>query len=175
MDTTQTPAGSPAPKKIGLGRGRRLLIGGATAFALVAGAAGITSAWAQRHGPDRWSMDQGIPVHRIEYRVDGMLRRVGATAEQRDKVSAIIEAAAKDIDPIRKSMSGTREQIRDLLGAPQIDRAAVEKLRSTRMAAMDQISQRVTKAMEDAADVLTPEQRQKLAQMEANRSEHHRH
>lgn len=168
MNTTQTTT-APAPRNR-----RRWLIAGAAAVALLAGA-GTTHAWAQRHHQGGWSMDQGVPVERIERRVDRMLFEVDATADQKAKVHAIIEAAAKEIDPIRKSMSGTREQIRALLSAPQIDRAAVEAIRSRRIAAMDQISQHVTKAMEDAADVLTPEQRQKLATLDADRETHGAH
>ena len=40
---------------------------------------------------------------------------------------------------------------------------------------MDQISRRVTTAMEDAANVLTPDQRVKLAAIDAEHGQHHRH
>ena len=62
------------------------------------------------------------------------------------------------------------------LGARQLNRAAaIEALRARRIAAMDQISRRVTTAMEDAANVLTPDQRVKLAAIDAEHGQHHRH
>ncbi len=155
-------------------RTRKLLVGAATALVLVAGAAGARHAWAQ-HGHGDWAMDGGGSVEKIEHRVDNMLKRVAATPDQQARIHAIIEAAVKDIDPIRRNMAGTRTQTRTLLTAPLIDRAALETLRGQRIAAMDQISQRVTRAMEDGADVLSPDQRQKLSTIAADREAHHPH
>jgi protein CpxP len=45
-----------------------------------------------------------------------------------------------------------------------IDRAALEQLRAEQMGRMDLMSRRMLSAMEDAADVLTPEQRAKFAE-----------
>jgi Spy/CpxP family protein refolding chaperone len=45
-----------------------------------------------------------------------------------------------------------------------IDRAALEQLRAQQMQRMDFISKRILAAVEDAADVLTPEQRLKFAE-----------
>ena len=118
--------------------------------------------------------EYGVPVERIERHADHMLKQVSATPEQQAKIHAIIEAAAKDIDPIRKTMTGTRAAMRTLLTAPQIDRTAIETLRAQRIAGMDQVSQRMTKALADAADVLTPDQRQKLATIEAKHDADHR-
>ena len=166
MTTNQTLPGK---------RTRKLLLGAATAFALLAGGAGITQAVAQHAHGAGWSMDGSIPVQKIEGRVDHMLKRVNATPDQTARIHAIIEAAATDINPIRKSLSGTRDQMRTLMAAPQIDRAGIETIRSQRATAMDQISQRTTRAMEDAADVLTPAQRQQIATFMADRQAHHKH
>jgi Spy/CpxP family protein refolding chaperone len=50
-----------------------------------------------------------------------------------------------------------------LLTAPAIDRAALEELRVQQMQQMDLISKRILVAVADAAEVLTPAQRAKLA------------
>lgn len=141
------------------GRRRRLLIAAVAATAVLAGAFGVAHAWEAHH---RWSMRDGIPVQLVEHRVDHVLDKVDATPDQKSRVNAIIEAAAHDIDPLRLQMAGTRDQAVALLEASQIDRAAIEQLRVQRVATMDKITQRLSAAIEDAADVLTPEQRAKL-------------
>lgn len=144
-------------------RFRRLLLGGVAAVVLLAGAVGAAKAVEQHRGA--WGMDGPIPVQMIEHRADNMLGKVSATPDQMAKIHSIIEAAAKDLDPLRASMKGTHEQMTALLTAPAIDRAAIEKLRASRAAAMEQISQRMAVAAEDAAEVLTPDQRAKLKPM----------
>ena len=51
-----------------------------------------------------------------------------------------------------------------LLSAPTIDKAAVEKLRAERIAAIDEASKKAVAAVVEAAEVLTPEQRTKLVE-----------
>jgi Spy/CpxP family protein refolding chaperone len=151
-------------------KGRTLLLAGLSALTLLGSAVSATRAYARPSDGHGWSTE------RMEHRTDRMLRRVNATAEQQTKIHAIIEAASKDITPIRDSLRGTHEKLRALLAAPQIDTAAIEALRGQRSAAMDQISRRMTSALEDAANVLTPDQRQKLAVIDTDRGmHHHRH
>jgi periplasmic protein CpxP/Spy len=168
MSDTQTMAPDPNPQqpqrvptRCAVGRTRRVLFAGTAALVLLAGAAATAHAWAGRH-EGMWGEGGPIRVERVERRVDHMLQKVDATSEQTAKVNAIIEAAAKDIDPMRNEIADTRKQALSLLAAPQIDRGAIEKLRSERMAVMDKLTQRISTALADAADVLSPEQRQKL-------------
>lgn len=140
---------------------RRLILGGVAVAALLAGGAGVAKA-VEKHHHGMWSMDNGVPVEMIEHRADHMLGKVAATPDQTAKVHAIIEAAAKDLNPELAAMKGTHKQLADLLTAPQIDRAAIDKLRADRTAEMEKVSARVSLALEDAADVLTPDQRAKL-------------
>jgi Spy/CpxP family protein refolding chaperone len=61
-----------------------------------------------------------------------------------------------------------------LLAAPTIDRAALEQARVARMQVEDARSRRIVQAMADAAEVLTPEQRTKVAERFAKRMDHWR-
>ena len=149
---------------------RRLIIGGAAALVLLAGGAAGARAWSGHHVG--WIGSQAIPVDLVEDRLDHMLKSVDATPEQQTKLHAIVEAAIKDLDPIRQQLAGTRKEMAALLGAPQVDRAAVEKLRGERVTELDQASKRVTEALLDAADVLTPDQRKTLAD-KAEQWRHH--
>ena len=151
------------------GKGRKLLLAGLSAVALLGAAtAGATQAYARPHG-DGWSTEH------MEHRADRMLKKVDATPDQLTKVHAIVVSAAKDVQPMRASLQGMHEKVRALLAAPKIDTAAIEALRAQRSAAMDQISRRMTTAMEDAANVLTPDQRVKLAAIDTERAEHRHH
>jgi Spy/CpxP family protein refolding chaperone len=87
---------------------------------------------------------------------------VDATADQQEKLRGIVKNAVKDMLPLREKMVGARQQARNLLLGQTVDRAAIEKLRSEQIANADALSKRLTQALADAADVLTPEQRQKL-------------
>jgi Spy/CpxP family protein refolding chaperone len=167
---------SPAPASQSQRRviRRRLVISGAAALVLVAGGAAGARAWTLHHFRPHvaWSSTQAIPVDLVEERIDHILKSVDATPDQQAKLHAIIEAALKDLDPLRQELAGTRKEMATLLGQPQIDRAAVEQLRSQRLAEMDQASKRMTQALLDAADVLTPDQRKTLADKAAEWTQH---
>jgi Spy/CpxP family protein refolding chaperone len=105
----------------------------------------------------------------IEARLGRMIRHLAveldATAEQQQKLQAIVTAAAKDVLPVREKMWAARRQTRELLTQTTVDRAALEKLRAEQIATADATSKRVLQAVADAAEVLTPDQRKKLAEM----------
>jgi Spy/CpxP family protein refolding chaperone len=110
---------------------------------------------------------------RIEKMVKHLAVEVDATPEQQEKLTAIAKSAAKDLAPMRGQAMETRKQAMELLSAPNIDRAAIEKLRVSKLQHADAASKRITQAFADAAEVLTPEQRKKLAE-HAGRMRGHR-
>lgn len=94
--------------------------------------------------------------------VNWTLEDVDATADQKAKVNDILQAALKDLLPAHQQIHDGHAQMIQLMSQPNIDRTAVEQLRATQMALLDTASKRLTQAIEDAGEVLTPEQRQKL-------------
>ena len=100
----------------------------------------------------------------IERMVKHMAVEIDATPEQTAKLADIARAAAKDLRPLREKARDSRRQGMDLLAAPTIDRAAIERLRAEHIQAADAASKRLTQALADTAEVLTPAQRQKLAE-----------
>ena len=99
-----------------------------------------------------------------ERRMERMLDEIDATPEQAEKLKTIFASVRKDMRPMFEDMRDTREDIADLLAAPTVDRAAAEKLRAERVAAIDETSRKLTAAILDAAEVLTPEQRKQLVE-----------
>ena len=130
---------------------------------------GFGPGFAQGFGPGGWGggpFGGSFDPARVEDRADRMIRHLGveidATAEQQDKLRTIVKGALKDLLPMRDKMLATRQQARDLLVAPTVDRAAIETLRADRIAAADTASKRLAQALGDAATVLTADQRKKL-------------
>lgn len=119
-------------------------------------------------GPGGHRGEGATSPERMNARIDRMAERlvksVDGTPEQQEKVGTIAKAAAVDLSKLRTESRDLRRQGLELLKAPVIDRAAMEALRSQQMAVADSLSKRMSAALADTAEVLTPEQRAKLAE-----------
>jgi len=102
-------------------------------------------------------------LQRVERMIGFATRRLDATEDQKKRLTDIATAAARDLLPMRARMREARREARQLLAAPTVDRDALEALRASQMANADAASRRLAQAIADAAEVLTPEQRAKLA------------
>jgi periplasmic protein CpxP/Spy len=102
----------------------------------------------------------------IEDRADRMVRHlaieVDATAEQQERLRAVVKSAVRDLLPMREKAQQARQRGRELLTQTTIDRAAIEAFRAEQIAQVDAISKRVAQAVTDAASILTVEQRRKI-------------
>jgi len=65
--------------------------------------------------------------------------------------------------PMRDKAQAARMRVRDLLTQQNVDRAEIERFRTEQVALADAFSKRVAQALGEAAEILTPEQRRKLA------------
>lgn len=169
---------SPSDPKPPASRGRATLAVGGALAVLIVGAAGIAAAYGDDFGfgPGRHF---GMRAHLsgpgfMGHGIDGALDDIDATDEQSDRLWKILDDARAEIRPMMRDFRDTREDLVKLLGAPIVDKAAIEKLRSERLAEIDQVSQKMTAALAEAAQVLTPEQRAKLVERFDERRSHHR-
>lgn len=149
------------------------------AVAAIAGTIGLQAHAQGGHGfRGGWFAGSSDPA-KVDERVDRMLKHlsveINATPEQQQKLAPIVKQAITDLQPLREQMRNTRKQATDLMSAPQIDRAAIEALRAQKMQTADAISRRMSQAMADAAEVLTPEQRKQLAERMQQRHGKGRH
>lgn len=151
-------------------RSKRRLFAGLAATAATLAAVGW-HARAQAHGGmhrgmrGAWGeMDPETRGRRIDAMTAWMLADVDATPEQRDRIAAIMKGAANDLAPLRQQHRQARRQSIELMAQPTIDRARLEQLRVQQMQLGDTTSRRMLQAMIDAAEVLNPEQRVRLAQ-----------
>ena len=104
--------------------------------------------------------------------LDKMLSGVDATPEQKSKIHAILGQAMASMGGAHERMHARMTELHAILTAPTIDRGALERLRATTMADLDAHSRTLVAAMADAAEVLRPEQRAKLATMMHDRTPH---
>jgi Spy/CpxP family protein refolding chaperone len=119
-----------------------------------------------RFGGHRFGFNRGggsLTPGRIERMVDRLGWAVDASSEQKEKIKTIVQRVADDLRSSRDQHRDLRRQIRDVLAAPTIDRGKLEALRTENMRLADQASQRITTALAEAAEVLTPDQRADLA------------
>lgn len=151
---------------------RRWFAGAALAAAFLAGgftlpivAASAQDA-AQSAGMSMMNGHGGIHAMGMAH-VSKMLDQLGATPDQRNRVQAILRAGFAPMAQTHRDMAQMHAALQAILTAPTIDRAALEKLRAAQIARIDDSSRIMTKALADAADVLTPEQRAKLVKLMA--------
>jgi protein CpxP len=121
-------------------------------------------------GPGAWHgrfMGGPLDPKQIEDRADRAVRHIAieidATNEQQEKLRTVVRSAVRDILPMREKAHAARARARELLTQDKIDRAEIEKFRTEQAQLADAFSKRVAQAVGDAAEILTPEQRRKIA------------
>ena len=121
-----------------------------------------------------FTFDPAQMQQRLEKRVDRALSGTDATAEQKKQIADILGTTFKDMRPLHDRRVENRKAMADALQAPTIDPAKIESLRAERMQIADESSKRFTKALEDAGNVLTAQQRQAFFKNWTDR-DHQRH
>ena len=150
-------------------------------FALVGATSSVAQAQpaAGDHGPRHAGMHRMAPGGMMGPMLpERMLDEIGASMDQKAKVRDIFKAAQADMAKQRDAGQELRRQMMQAMASPQVDNAAIEALRQKQLAQHDVASKRMVGAMLEAGAVLTPEQRQKLAQGMKTRQDmmkrHHR-
>ena len=106
--------------------------------------------------------------------LERMLGHLDATAAQKEQIKKISDAAAPDLQKLRDEGQALLEQGAKLWAEPKLDAAAAEQLRQKMTAHHEQMSKRMLQVLLDVGQVLTPEQRAKMAKHMQNRRHGHR-
>jgi protein CpxP len=108
-------------------------------------------------------------------RMGKLLEAAGASDAQRAQIKTAWANLRPQLQAVREQRGKLQADLRKALSAPTIDTAAVERLRQQGVQLADKASALFTQGMVQTAQVLTPEQRQKVAaQLEQNQG-HWRH
>jgi Spy/CpxP family protein refolding chaperone len=173
VDQSKSSNPDQAPSNRRSRRGTFLLA--LVAVALLAGITGnlLSTAFGQGDSWPRVGWHHGgsfggpLSPAQIDDRIDRMTKHMAieldATADQQVKVANILKAAVADLRPLHEKAHATRAEAITLLTAPTIDRSAIERLRAEKIGLAETASKRIAQALADAADVLSPEQRRKVA------------
>ena len=109
----------------------------------------------------------------LEKHLDRMLKHlyveIDATEEQKQRLEPIAKQAANDLLPMRDRLHAGRREAVELLVQERVDPAALEALRAKQIGLADEASRRLTRAIAEASEVLTPAQRKGLAEHFARR------
>jgi Spy/CpxP family protein refolding chaperone len=139
---------------------RRWII--AAVLALATGAAAFAGAGPALHAHrDHKAMSpEAFKAH-----IETMIAQCAADAGsyQKARLMAIANAAVDELQPMHAQFARDHARVHALLSAPVVDRAALEQWRAGQIQQIDSMSRRVLAAAEDAADLLTPEQRASCA------------
>jgi Spy/CpxP family protein refolding chaperone len=124
--------------------------------------------WGHHEGPEAFMSGKPMDVEQMnkfaDKRTQHMLDEVKASDTQKAKASAIVKASVEKGAPLAEKLRDNHHQIGKLMSAATIDKAAIEALRAEQIKLMDETSKLATQTMQDIAEVLTPEQRAKLAE-----------
>jgi protein CpxP len=170
-DTNQVTEAGGTP----LWRRRRFwLAGGGVLAGLAALAAVAPRASAYRalaghgFGPGRHGLgaqvlrDPEAAKQHVGMALEWALRGVNATEEQKQQARRITDRLVDELAPEIEKHRAFREAMARELARPEIDRAALERLRQQEIALADAASKQAVAAIADLGDVLTPEQRSEL-------------
>ena len=142
-------------------------------MALLAGSLAATAGGTAYARADGKAFDPARFQEHLAKRVDKALNGTDATVDQKKQVADILGQTFKDMRAMHEQRTQNRKAMQEALQAPSIDPAKIEGIRAEQMKIADASSQRFTKALTDAGNVLTQQQRQAFFKKWSERGEPH--
>lgn len=127
--------------------------------ALVAGA----GAFAIDRHQEMQAMHGGDPAAHVDHMLKHLYVELDATDAQKARIDPLVKQAMQDLKPLHVQLRDAHAKVLQTLTQPTVDRAALEASRAQALQLADQASKRLVQLVADVGDVLTPAQRQKLA------------
>ena len=102
-----------------------------------------------------------------ERMTEWVLALIDGTDAQEQRVTAVVARAFEELEPVVSRHRENRQAWLEALSAPSVDRTRLEALRQQELALAAEASAELVDSLADVAEVLTPEQRVKLAELAA--------
>lgn len=119
-------------------------------------------------GPAAFMSGKPVDAERMskfaDKRLQHMLDEVKASDAQKAKASEIAKTTVAKGVPLAEKMRDNHQQLGKLMLAATLDKAAIETLRAEQMRLADEVSKLATQTILEISELLTPEQRAKLAE-----------
>jgi len=139
------------------------------ALALVVGVAvtvGVT-AIAHTAGGGGWHHGRAMTAADMDAHVDAMLQHIYAeidvTDAQKAQIDPLVKQAMSDLMPLHTQAQSAHTQFIQALTQPTLDRNSLEAAREAHMQLAEEASKRFVQLIGDVGNILTPAQRQALA------------
>ncbi len=150
---------------------RHLVLNRYTVLAFIAGAGLSAGAVALAQGAGMAAMHHGMMMSAspadISAHVDHVLKHlyveIDATDAQKAQIDPLVKQAVSDLMPLHAQAQSAHAQFVQALTQKTIDRNSLEAAREAHLQLADQASRRIVQLIADVGTVLTPAQRQALA------------
>ncbi|MDX2055706.1 MAG: Spy/CpxP family protein refolding chaperone [Polyangiaceae bacterium] len=155
-------------------RGLKWLLIGAPAIAF----AGMffakhRTAWAEDGGcRGHFGMSEEKMDAFFEHRLEFVFHAIDATPEQQEKIRAIVDSAKPEVKRLREERRALKAKIKTALTAPTVKADELELLRQEALGMAGNGSELLTQNLVKISQVLTLEQRKKIADFMARRFGH---
>ncbi len=100
----------------------------------------------------------------VDGMIDHLIEKVDGSEAQRTALKAIAGRAAPQMEALHSEGRDIKGELRDLLTAEKIDRAALEEARKDAVDLVERGSKLLIAGVADAAETLTPAQRRQIAE-----------
>ena len=120
------------------------------------------------HGPMGGPPEIGRVLH-LAGRLERVAEEIGLSEEQRDAIHAVVDQARPQLRDLGRELRGNRDALRDASAPDSYDAAAVESLAVTQGELIAQAIVLGAQVRHDVLALLTPEQRERLEAMRAER------
>lgn len=148
----------------------------AVLMAVGIGTAGVVGTQAFGNDSGHWRSHRGAGMEDPETMARNMERgirhlaiEIEATPAQQAALIELAKGAAEDLHGFREMMQGQAGELAKLLTQPNVDGAAIEAFRIEKVEKVDQLTERLAKIAVEAGEILTAEQRVKIAEMVAEK------
>ena len=142
----------------------------AAAAAAAIAATAVTLVWAHdAGGPHAMGHGMGHSARHMAQIAEHIKAEAATTPQQGAQIDALVAQADADLQGLHAELRQDHQRALAALTQANVDRAQLEDARQGHLRAAEQGSRRITQLLADVAEVLTPEQRQRMAAHVARR------